>query len=208
MLTKITKRIVKLWREYPIKQYNSVQGWLTDNEAIALYRFASKLPPHSVIVEIGTWKGKSTFCLARGLHDGKIIAIDPFDASGGEPAYQETKGDDSLIAQFKNNMQRLGVSQKIQIVQGYSSQCASQVPAPIDRLLIDGDHSKEACELDFQLYAPLLRIGGLLLFHDFDRARPTLGPTWVVQNRVVIPNGNYQVMGIFDSLFVVMKLRN
>jgi len=37
---------------------------------------------------------------------------------------------------------------------------------PIDVLFIDGDHSYEGVSLDFEMYAPLVRIGGLVCFHD------------------------------------------
>jgi predicted O-methyltransferase YrrM len=37
---------------------------------------------------------------------------------------------------------------------------------PLDFLFIDGDHSYEGVALDFELYAPLVRPGGLIAFHD------------------------------------------
>ena len=36
----------------------------------------------------------------------------------------------------------------------------------IDALLIDGDHSAEGAAQDFELYAPLVRKGGIILIHD------------------------------------------
>lgn len=36
----------------------------------------------------------------------------------------------------------------------------------IDFLFIDGDHHYEAVRADFQLYAPLVRKGGIIAFHD------------------------------------------
>jgi predicted O-methyltransferase YrrM len=37
---------------------------------------------------------------------------------------------------------------------------------PLDFLFIDGDHSYEGVRLDFEMYAPLVRPGGLIAFHD------------------------------------------
>lgn len=37
---------------------------------------------------------------------------------------------------------------------------------PLDLLFIDGDHSYEGVSADFQLYSPLVRRGGLVVFHD------------------------------------------
>jgi len=38
--------------------------------------------------------------------------------------------------------------------------------APIDLLFIDGDHSYEGVKMDWEMYSPLVRSGGLVAFHD------------------------------------------
>ena len=43
-----------------------VPGWLTDEEGEALYDLAKRCEGRGVIVEIGSWKGKSTICLGIG----------------------------------------------------------------------------------------------------------------------------------------------
>jgi len=42
----------------------------------------------------------------------------------------------------------------------------------IDFLLIDGDHSKSAVESDYLNYEPLVRIGGVIAFHDSREIAP------------------------------------
>lgn len=42
----------------------------------------------------------------------------------------------------------------------------SVLPGPVDFLFIDGDHSYEGVKLDYQMYGPLVRPGGLIAFHD------------------------------------------
>jgi hypothetical protein len=190
-----------------IKQYRNIEGFLSAKEAIKLYHFASTLPKGSIIVEIGSWKGKSTYCLARGLRDGKVIAIDPFDASGDEESrdiYLRQRGNDPLIYQFKRQMEIRGVADKIKILQGTSDKFVGQIPK-IDFLFIDGDHSKEACEFDFVNYSPAISLYGYLAFHDYKDSREHLGPTWVVKNRVV-PCNEFQFVGLFDSLWVAKKI--
>ena len=59
----------------------SVEGWLAPEEVEFLYRQAKKLENKGVIVEIGSYKGKSTICLAGGSEAGKSIkvyAVDPY----------------------------------------------------------------------------------------------------------------------------------
>lgn len=190
-----------------IKGYKKIEGWLTVYEAQSLYQTARKLrKQNSIIVEIGSWKGKSTYCLAKGLRHGTVYAIDPFDGSG-EPGsfelYQQRKGPTPLLDQFSNTMTELGVIGKIRTLVGPSERFTGQIVS-IDLLFIDGDHSKEACDRDFENYAPFLLSGGFLLFHDFDPQRPQLGPTWVIQNKVLL-SPQYEFVGLFDSLWVCRK---
>lgn len=190
-----------------IKAYKNIEGWLTEYEAQSLYQMARRLRNvNSTIVEIGSWKGKSTYCLAKGLRSGTVYAIDPFDGSG-EPGsfelYQQSKGTTPLLDQFTRSMTERGVIHKIRTLVGPSERFAGQITS-IDLLFIDGDHSMEACSRDFENYAPSLASGGFLLFHDFDPQRPQLGPTWVIQNKVV-PSSRYEFIGLFDSLWVCRK---
>jgi cephalosporin hydroxylase len=41
---------------------------------------------------------------------------------------------------------------------------------PIDFLFIDGDHTYEGVRQDFELYAPLVRAGGMVALHDVGAA--------------------------------------
>jgi MMP 1-O-methyltransferase len=190
-----------------IRPYQDIEGWLTEREAMALYHLASLLPSGSTVVEIGSWKGKSTYCLAQGLRDGMIMAIDPFDASGEEGSgetYHAQRGSEPLVDQFRSKMAELKVLQKINIRQGLSRQFVGEC-RDIDLLFIDGDHSKAACLFDFENYSPYLRHGGYLAFHDFDPTRKDLGPTWVIENRV-LPGREYKFIDLFDSLWVCQKI--
>jgi len=60
---------------------DNIQGWLTQKEAEFLYDSAKSCTGNSVIVKIGSWRGKSTVWLSEGSKAGKkpqIFAIDPY----------------------------------------------------------------------------------------------------------------------------------
>ncbi|WP_218280645.1 class I SAM-dependent methyltransferase [Verrucomicrobium spinosum] len=61
---------------FVIRRYRGIEGWFTWKEALSLYELAKALPSNSTVVEIGSWKGRSTYCLAQGLKDGSVHAID------------------------------------------------------------------------------------------------------------------------------------
>lgn len=204
IIHKLFKRLIML----EIKSYQDIDGWLKCNEATALYLIARLLPPGSTIVEIGCWKGKSTYCLAKGLReDCQLITIDPFDASGdGEnrQLYKEREGGRPLFDQFLDNMKKLNVLDRIKPFKGLSQKFVGQFPK-IDLLFIDGDHSIEGCDFDFLNYSPYISTGGYIVFHDFDKSREDLGPTWVVNNRV-LPSDDFHFLGNFDSLWIARKI--
>lgn len=192
-----------------IKDYNSIDGWLTPEDATGLYLLAKTVPRDATVVEIGSWKGKSTFCLARGLaEEGRLIAIDPFDASGEEGSsetYEENRGEKPLEVQFEENLVSKGVSGKVDQWKGYSQDFIDDVPE-IDILFIDGDHSIEGCRFDYENYAPHVQPGGWIAFHDYRPSPPELGPTWVIEN-LVIPSGEFHFVGHFGSVWVGRRRR-
>ncbi|WP_455277747.1 hypothetical protein [[Eubacterium] cellulosolvens] len=53
------------------KLTDKVEGWLTDKEGELLYKLAKQCTGKGVIVEIGSWKGKSTIWLGMGSKNGK-----------------------------------------------------------------------------------------------------------------------------------------
>jgi len=202
--------IQRIWRDLlllPIRDYQTIEGWLTKNEALALYRIAKGLPAGACVVEIGSWKGRSTFCIAKGLKDARLVAIDPFDASGetgSREVYAQGRGQQPLVEQFKRNLGQHGLLSKIEIKQGYSQDHVAGVLA-VDFLFIDGDHSQAGCERDFNLFSPKVKPGGLLGFHDYDDQRPELGPTWVVENRLR-QSADWSPAGRWDSLIVFRRV--
>jgi MMP 1-O-methyltransferase len=186
--------------------WERIEGFLTEKEAVELYRLARAVPRGGCVVEIGSGKGKSTWCLARGLRRGTLHAIDPFDASGDAhsvKAYSEQRGSVPLLEQFKANLAPLAVETKVVPCVGTSKDFAGRFPR-IDLLFIDGDHSVEACEFDFRTFAPCLPRGGLLALHDYDGGRKDFGPTVVVEQHV-LPSGAYEPLGLADSLWMARK---
>lgn len=204
---KIFNKSLGSSRKNLLASYSAIDGWLTPAEAHGLFEIAGLLKKNAVVLEIGSWKGKSTFCIAQGLKHGIINCIDPFNAAGEEGSkeiYEKTKGEKTLLEQFKTNLIKIPSSVKIKTFQGYSHEFVGNINN-IDFLFIDGDHSIEGCRYDFENYENEINIGGYLAFHDYDATRPELGPTWVIDN-LVKKNPSYRVYKSFDSLTVFKKI--
>jgi glycosyltransferase involved in cell wall biosynthesis/predicted O-methyltransferase YrrM len=172
-----------------IELSHEVQGWLTDTEAAELFYLARTLTPSTnpVVVELGSWLGKSSVVLAGGLlgkQNAKMYCIDPFGSD--ENAEYQQKYYDPLLAGksqtseqiFATNAKKSGVTHIVVAMKGYSFDFADSWSVPIDVLFIDANHEYEAVARDFQMWITHVKDGGIVAFHDANGSWP--GPTRVV----------------------------
>jgi predicted O-methyltransferase YrrM len=162
-------------RYAPLLPFASIDGWLTVDEAIALYELARSLPDERpLVVEVGSWQGRSSVCIARGLackRAPRLCCIDPFDASGDAASAgtydQRARGlDNGLRAAFEANVRAAGLGAIVDVVQGRSHDHAATWREPIDLVFLDGDHAYDAVRQDVLDWAPKVRAGGFLALHD------------------------------------------
>ena len=139
----------------------------------SLLRLAFATPPRRVM-EIGTYNGGSLCAFtALAADDADIISL---DLPGGHflGGYSEWKG--SLYRDFARP------GQKMHLVRADSHDPASlarvkdiRAGEQLDFLLVDGDHSYEGVKLDHKMYGPLVRPGGVIVFHDIANPLPEVG---------------------------------
>lgn len=147
------------------KTIRSVNGWLSPIEVRTLYRLARGCTGRGVIVEIGSWQGKSTICLAGGSQAAggpRVYAIDPHV---GSPEHQQT-GKIWTFEAFKKNIADAGLSDLVVPIVKMSGDAVADIREPVELLFIDGAHEYEAVKQDFENYEPLLIEGGVIAFHD------------------------------------------
>ena len=155
-----------------------VDGWLSDAQGRALFRAAAQTDGRGAIVEIGSWKGRSTTWLASGarLAGHGVYAIDPHRRSREYPE-AETE------AEFLANLARNGLAAVVEPLVMTSDDAAARIAGPVELLFIDGDHSYEAVRRDAELWLPRLIDGGTVMFHDVATAAYS-GPRRVVREMV------------------------
>jgi predicted O-methyltransferase YrrM len=141
---------------------DTVEGWLTAAEGELLFSLAAACPPRGTIVEIGSWKGKSTTWLAEGagLASGiRVFAVDPH-----EPYLADRQADS--LRDFRDNIERLGLTARVIPIVARSQEAAASFDRPIDLLFIDGDHEEGPVEADVAVWLPKVRAGGWVALHD------------------------------------------
>jgi predicted O-methyltransferase YrrM len=155
-----------------------VEGWLSDAQGRALFRAAAETDGRGAIVEIGSWKGRSTTWLASGarLAGHRVYAIDPHCRSR-EYASAET------LDEFLGNLARNGLADIVEPLVMTSEAAAAHIEGPVELLFIDGDHSYDAVRRDAELWLPRLIEGGTVMFHDVATAAYS-GPRRIVREMV------------------------
>jgi predicted O-methyltransferase YrrM len=127
------------------------------DEIIPFLERVAALAPRAVC-EVGTSAGGTLYLLTRGAADDAVIVSVDLDV----PAY---------LAAARSRLAR--ASQQVVSVRGdsHAPETLEHVRAalscrPLDVLFIDGDHSYDGVRRDWELYAPLVRPGGVVGLHD------------------------------------------
>lgn len=131
--------------------------------------------PIQTVVEVGSARGGTFWALSQVADDDALlVSIDipagsPLDMRDGKDVY---KGRDRQ--RFRNFIR---ADQSCYLIDGNSQLIETKinlmqrltkagVQLPIDVLFIDADHRYEGVKRDYELYAPLVREGGIIGFHD------------------------------------------
>ncbi len=186
------------WKDFE-NVLSKVGGMLTPTEVRYLYQLAQLVPGKGVILEIGSFKGKSTISLALGsmaISGKKVYAVDPHKVLAEEGYFEDTK------AEFLKNLKEAGVESLVVPMVVSSEEAAKGWDKPISLLWIDGDHRYEQVRKDFLLWEPHLIDGGLIALHDTIRKK---GPKRVLWENVFRSN-RFQDISIVDNITAVRKM--
>ena len=151
------------------KLVDQFDGWLSPREEKFLYRAAKHAPKGGSIVEIGSWQGKSTTCLAYGTmagHQVNVYAIDPHEGSIEQKDQLAKLENKSSLSKFKQNVKKARIDKTVIPIIKKSEDAAKEWKMPISFLWIDGDHRYEVAKSDFDLYSPFVIEKGIIAFHD------------------------------------------
>jgi len=101
------------------------------------------------IGEVGMRNGISTLAFLMAARDtgGHVYSIDIDECVEG-----------------RRNVLHAGLAEHHTFIHGDSA--AVEFPEPLDVLFIDGEHTYPGVTLDFQMHAPKMKKGGVILFHD------------------------------------------
>ena len=180
-----------------------MEGFLPDAEGEALHALARTVGGEGVIVEIGSWKGRSTICLARGSQLGAGVPVYAVDPHLGSAEHREWFGEVDTYDEFLANIRRAGVEQLVVPLRLPSEKAARTFDERIALPFIDGAHDLESVQRDADSWIPKLVAGGIVAFHDVSAAISWQAPRLVL--RRLLRSGNYDVVRPIGSLVACRK---
>lgn len=154
-----------------------VTGFMPADEGRALFDAAVKYLGDGIGVEIGTYCGRSTVLLGAAAQQtgGVIYTVDHHHGSeehqpGWE--YHDTSMVDAVTGLFdtlpvaRRTLDAAGLDDHVVAVVGRSPVVARGWRTPLRLLFIDGGHTEEAAQRDFDGWAKWVEMGGALVIHD------------------------------------------
>jgi predicted O-methyltransferase YrrM len=139
---------------------HDVDGWLSPIEGEKLAALASG----KRVLEIGSYCGRSTICLAQTAKD--VVSVDPHDGRG-TPQPRDT------YDEFRANLERYNLNQNVSVNQCTLDELLGWMKPPgrldrsFDLIFIDGAHDYANVTRDIDRALTVLAPGGLLAFHDY-----------------------------------------
>lgn len=152
-----------------LESVDGVDGWMSPDQAEALYAAAAACRSGDQIVEIGSFRGRSTIVLASAAAPGvDVIAIDPH--AGNDRGPNEIDGfvaEASIDHQvFTANLIDAGVADRVRHVREMSDAAHTDVHGEVAVLYIDGAHRYKPARQDIEQWGARVRPGGTMLIHD------------------------------------------
>jgi len=195
----------------------SVIGFMPAEEGQALFDAAVQFLRGGVAVEIGTYCGRSTVLLgAAAAQRGSVLyTVDHHHGSEEhQPGWEfhdttmvdPVSGRFDTLPTFRRTLDAAGLDDTIVAVVGKSPVVARGWRTPLELLFIDGGHSEEAAQADFDGWARWVAVGGALIIHDvFPDPRDGGRPPYHIYCRA-IDSGEFTEVGATGSLRVLERM--
>lgn len=197
----------------------NTKGFLEPEEGLALYETAKAASQHGPCLEIGSYCGKSALYLGAACQENHqiLFSIDHhrgseeqqpgeeyFDPDLFDPATQMV----DTFGEFRKTLRLAKLEDTVVPLVCQSHVAARSWATGLSLVFIDGGHTSEAAETDYQCWAGHLIPGGFLLIHDIfpDPAQGGQAPYQIYQK--ALASGDFQEIRMVHTLGILQKTEN
>ena len=160
-----------------IEKFDSIKGFLELNEGIALYEEVKRVSENNFCVEIGSYCGKSTCFIGQACKENKskLITIDHHKGSEEQQlgelyfdaeVYDEKLGRVNTLPLLEKNLAKFDLEDVVKPLVMDSISASKIVENNADLIFIDGSHTFESAESDYELWKNKIKKSGTLAIHD------------------------------------------
>jgi hypothetical protein len=178
-----------------VDMVKTIDGHLTDKEMHFLFIVGAIKTSTGDILEIGSYKGRSTILLSKAAEfagNTMLYAVDPLTLpSETDPNNNGNNTKNEFYSNIKKHNAKLIFNEML------SQDLAKQWDKPLRFLWIDGDHTFKGAQIDFLGFAKFLVPGGIIGFHDVLNGHT--GPLQVFAQEVLL-NSKFGACGVVGSI--------
>ncbi|MZD03978.1 class I SAM-dependent methyltransferase [Streptomyces sp. SID5785] len=158
--------------------FEGAKGFMPLDEGLALYAAAAEATALGLpLLEVGTYCGRSTILLAAAARAAGVSALTVDHHRGSEEQqpgwdYHDPGTVDPVVGlmdtlpTFRRTLHAAGLEDHVVALVGKSPQVARVWGGALGLVFIDGGHTDEHANADYEGWAPHVARGGLLLIHD------------------------------------------
>lgn len=147
------------------KEAEKITGYLFVEEARCLYEMTQQIPGGGVVVELGSFCGKSSRIIVEAVKErsAKLFCVDAFvpyfDSTPIPPEEARRQLTTFVLKPFYDY---------VDLINQDTSKAAKYFSQDIDFLFIDADHSHDGVVKDCLAWLPKLKSGSCVAFHDYN----------------------------------------
>lgn len=190
------------------------RGFMPPDEGLALYEEAVARLVAGPGLEVGTWCGKSAVYLgaAARVTGSTVFTLDHHRGSEeNQPGWEyhdpsvvdPHAGRIDTLPFFRRTITDAGLEEEVVAIVGRSPTVARHWRTALALLFIDGGHTDEHVNNDYEGFGPWVQPGGSLIFHDvFERPQDGGRAPWRCYRRA-LDSGLWERRGQLGSLRVL-----
>lgn len=149
----------------------TIPGWMAETELCQLEKWASSVSKNGVIVEVGSFLGRSSFCLGASCDPSvTVYCIDPF-GSNVDILHDYSHVQGPAIGVYDTNKIFLENTKDLKTIKqlvGYSPETINYPGDKIDIFFLDASHANPSDINYINYFTQFIKPGGILCGHDYN----------------------------------------
>ena len=195
---------------------DAIKGFLDPQEGWALYDRCLAAGELGPTLEIGSYCGKSTVYLGEAcrIAGRSLFAVDhhrgseehqPGEFYHDPELFDLASGLVDTFRLFRQTLRAAGLEQVVVPIVAATQVAARDWSTPLGMVFIDGGHSFDAAQADYDCWAPHVRVGGILAIHDIFPNPNDGGQAPYSIWQQAIASGLFEDLGIVRTLGVLRR---